>query len=267
MIIGSLLTMANNALLYSGRTLLPPQNVTEDSSSDNLLIQAEESEDVLSYPVEIETESYNTTSTSSRFVESLKSRLKETGLSGEKNAAELDRITQAAENLVNKVDSTQGSLEANRLKATILLNAQGDASDGALTIAVASYTVQKLQETQENKSDKKDDREVTKDEIAHKVADKAAEEVEKEASIASETSINNASNLQGTDKVDIPGTIRATLQELQSEGLDASIFTEDLIPIINKVQGQIQNNFKVQDSYSKSYYRAPDLGSLFSVRV
>ena len=301
--LSSILTMAHNALLYSGRALAPShqQSVPLVGSS------AEEEENLyLIEAVEEKEGSSESLSSTDKFKESLIALLKENGLSRSKGPAEIARAAEAAQAVVDAVKETDGSEAASRMKAVILTSASGENAEGLLAAAVESYVAgkaielatesnNKTRELQEEK--KKKDEELRLKASREEIAKKAEEKVEREAEqrVAEEAgkTERDAQIAKEEDKIDLVATIKSTIEDVKRLAFgsdDVTMGVSELIPILNKVkadlaqgvgtnfsdykaleeeQTEAQNNYyqKASGRFLAYGARQPAPGSLLSLRV
>jgi hypothetical protein len=242
--ISSLLTMANNALIYNGRSITPSLRQHDTYVNE---VNRQEENVYLADSVEEKKETPEVLSSKNKFTASLEARYKETGLTGSDSAERIVQLADAAQKAVQAVDDEEGSLASNQLKALILTTASGTDPEGTLTKAVQSFVAAKSLELAAESREKKAEEEkkanssptVTKEEVAKK----AEEKIEKEASKESEKVANDkGSKNDDSEPVDIVATIKTALESIEDLSLGtekANLGIANILPIINKVKADL----------------------------
>ncbi|MDR2405942.1 MAG: hypothetical protein LBE27_06190 [Deltaproteobacteria bacterium] len=135
--INSILTLANNALLYSGK-LTANHARYGFQPVEEVNPKSDEEKSVSTKPQSAE-ELQGKTSVSKNFEESLANHLKQTGLTGPEATQRIAELTKEANLKVKEVRREQGDYEANRLMASILTRTTGADPDESLSAAVDSF--------------------------------------------------------------------------------------------------------------------------------
>jgi hypothetical protein len=124
--ISSILSMANNALIYGHRPVAARTGAAAPA-------------DGFSYREEQEVRETETSSVESRqpaqedrFTASLAARLRETGVTGPDGAERIARVTSQAREIVSQIRREDGQAEANQAMAQILTTATGENADVVL---------------------------------------------------------------------------------------------------------------------------------------
>ncbi|MDR2349848.1 MAG: hypothetical protein LBF41_04370 [Deltaproteobacteria bacterium] len=294
MMISSLLTMANNALLYNGKTLASAPRQDVNAANETSLT---EDYVYLSDSVEETEETPSILASTDKFTESLIARLKETGLSGSANLETLAAAAEAANQVVAAVSEKDGALAANQMKALILQNASGEDPEGSIAKAVETYaaavTLEAATEKAAKEKEEKEEEEeeeaaaaLIEEEIAKKTEEKIAREAERKAAATAETAEGEAAVVE-EKSADIVAAIRSAVEEIENLSLvkgEASLGIDSVLSIFTKVKAEIgqtaDGKFAAAtenvDGYGQNVFQSnrafygsghPNPGSLLSLRV
>jgi hypothetical protein len=287
--ISSLLSMANNALIYTHKPVaraggaVPPVN--GPSYQDEQEVRENESRHV---------SETRPAAQEDRFSESLASRLRETGLTGPDSSGKIGEVTAKAREVVSQIRREDGASEANRAMAQILTSATGENADAVLSGIAARHSVptqgknplpgeeeipeetasRTPQDLQESAA------EPSADEVARRAADLAAEKAAKSQAVPPASS--------GTR--DTASAVRSALDEIEAFSPQAAKADAEgkFFSMVNKAEAQGvaaaassygaygsggygaygQPGSSVPPAYQAAYSgRLPNPGSLLSVRV
>jgi hypothetical protein len=247
--ISSLLTMANNALLYN--TCKIPQYLKENllresQEEDSLLIQAKEESSSVSE------------SSSDKFRESLIESLKENGLTSSQGVEKIKIAAETAQAIVTSVKENEGSSVANQFKALILTKAQSSDAEGLLSAVVENFvagtaiqmatesnetTRKALEEQKERTAELK--LKASKDEIAKKAEEKIEKSVEEKVVAASDKAVKEEEIALEEESIDLVATIKSTIEDVKKMAFgsdDVTVAVQDIIQILNKVKADLGQN-------------------------
>ncbi|MDR1038541.1 MAG: hypothetical protein LBT40_18825 [Deltaproteobacteria bacterium] len=130
--ISSLLSMANNALIYTHKPVTRAGGASPPINGPSYQDEREVRESESRYVGETRPAAQE-----DRFSESLASRLRETGLTGPDSAERIAAVTDQAREVVSQIRREDGAAEANRAMAQILTEASADNAEEVIA-AVAS---------------------------------------------------------------------------------------------------------------------------------
>ncbi|MDR2353365.1 MAG: hypothetical protein LBF22_09455 [Deltaproteobacteria bacterium] len=258
--ISSILTYANNALLYNGSLLASRSQVTP------VVAIAEKKEE----KTLIESQNSNETSKgiSSNFSLSYSQRLKETGLTTNSSTT-LVTVTEAALQIADEINKTKGTEEANRFMAKVLTLASGKDPVGSFQLAVGIFLNEQNQNEVKTKAKQTTTLEVDEEPTPEELARKASDKISKEAETKSQREkTESSSQISGTkDATGSLGDIALSITQIVNEtraqnGGVPDIPPDDLVALINKVSavlGSTNNSSTIENNPTSAFEGIFDL--------
>ncbi|MDR2338647.1 MAG: hypothetical protein LBF40_00685 [Deltaproteobacteria bacterium] len=229
--ISSIITLANNALLYNGVLAANQARYGYQSAGAAQRTEAEKYQE--SKPDSIEEAKKKKISLSEKFEESLAARLKETGLTGPEASQRIAELTQDASVRVQEVRKEQGDQEANRLMAEILTQASG--TDAAQSVAQSlAYAT-----ADTKKAGFKDDGQPSSEEIAKRTTKKLERKIAQTQPAAGEEKPgDSAKALEGSTNVFL--SVKAAVEDLKLSSPDAeSPSVTEFLSLVQKVKADL----------------------------
>ncbi|MDR2351934.1 MAG: hypothetical protein LBF22_02025 [Deltaproteobacteria bacterium] len=248
--ISSILTLANNALLYSGKStvnhakygFVPVEEVNPKS---------EEEKSVSTKPQSIE-EVQGNSNVTKNFEESLKRHLKETGLTGPEAKERIAELTKEANQLVSEVRSEEGTLEANRLMASILTYTTGTDPESSLNAAVeAFYSEGNLVAQNETKKTLENLKPVEEVPTEEEILQKTEKSIEKNASEPASTEEEEETFSDGSVQ-NIFLSLKTSVDELKRLNPEAkNPSTSEYINLVQKVEADLAAQEGISQGFSE----------------
>jgi hypothetical protein len=224
--ISSILTCANNALLWSGGLASARAKFAEPAKP-----AAEQRVEVISAAAqrpESAEERQAENSVLKNFEKSLSERLRVTGLTGPESARKISELTKEASERVREVQREHGASEANRLMAEVLTQAFGENPGGSAAQALSAFSAVKSARDPERR-----DRETVQ---------KSKKETEKTAAAAPPA--KEAGEAEAEPAGDEPSAALSVLKaagELERGGPGAgSLAAPELLSRVQEVKSEIQ---------------------------
>jgi hypothetical protein len=280
--ISSILTMANNALIYNykpvsraGGAAPPPGNVSYREEQET---RGTETRDF---------KENGAAGRADRFSDSLATRLRETGLTGPDASSRIAQVTSQAREVVSQIRREEGAAEATRAMAQILTTVTGENADVALS-AVASSRPAPSAGNQQAPADEipEETAERTPEDLKESVSAPSAEEIARRAAdrVADQAARSQAKATAGSETEGAASAVRSALDEIEAFSPDVAKAGAErqFFSMVNKAEAQeavssgrassygpygFQSEGSAPRAYQVAFAGRLNPGSLFSVRV